>query len=257
MSWLACRFLLIGLFVAFSTIAHADDLPACDMPTDLTTPSDPLAHAASALSKKGSLDILALGSGSTVGEAGGAGGPAMVSAKPGRSFPYRMVDTLKLMRPTAHFQLTVKGGRSLTADDMLPLLREALASHQYDLVLWQTGTVEAVHGSRPEALRSVLQDGADATEEAHADLVLIDPQFSRFLRANADLSPYETVLEQMTGNPGVTLFHRFDLTQTWVGNGQIDLERVDRDQRDRTIMQLNNCLGQALGHYIMAGIAEH
>ena len=56
-------------------------------------------------------------------------------------------------------------------------------------MLWQTGTVEAVQGLRPDVLRGVLQDGADAAEDAHADLVLIDPQFSRFLRANADLEP--------------------------------------------------------------------
>ena len=168
-----------------------------------------------------------------------------------------MVEMLQSMRPTDHFKLTVKGGRSMTADTMLPILLQELSSHHYDVVLWQTGTVEAVHGSRPEALRGVLQDGADAAEASHTDLVLIDPQFSRFLRANTDLGPYETVLEQMTGNPSVTLFHRFDLTQIWVGSGQIDLERASHDQRDQTIELLNSCLGQALARYILAGAAEH
>ena len=125
------------------------------------------------------------------------------------------------------------------------------------LVLWQTGTVEAVHGTRPESLRGVLQDGAEAIAQANADLVLIDPQFSRFLRANADTSPYETVLQQMAGNPDVTLFHRLDLTQTWVGSGQVDLERVSRDDRDKTIMLLNTCLGEALARYLLAGATEH
>ena len=149
------------------------------------------------------------------------------------------MEALQAMRPAAHFNLTVKGGRSMTAETMLPILRHELAAQHYDLVLWQTGTVEAVQGLRPDVLRGVLQDGADAVEQAHADLVLIDPQFSRFLRANADLSPYETVLQQMTGTPGVTLFHRFDLTQVWVNSGQVDLERVSRDQRDKTIALLN------------------
>ena len=141
-----------------------------------------------------------------------------------------MEDALRAMRPALHFNLTVQGGRNMTADMMLPILREELTAHQYDLVLWQTGTVEAVQGLRPDVLRGVLQDGVDAVTAANADLVLIDPQYSRFLRANADLSPYETVLTQMTTTQAVTLFHRFDLTQGWVNNGQIDVERVARDQ---------------------------
>jgi acyl-CoA thioesterase-1 len=117
--------------------------------------------------------------------------------------------------------------------------------------------VEAVQGLRPDVLGGVLQDGADAADEAHADLVLIDPQFSRFLRANADLNPYETVLVQMTNTQAVTLFHRFDLTQAWVNTGQVDLERVSRDQRDKTIGLLNECLGRALAQYVLAGAQEH
>ena len=217
-----------------------------------------MAHVAAALAKKNQLDILALGSGSTVGDSSGAGGgPAMAYKAPRASFPYRMVETLKAMRPSDRIELTVEGGRDMTAEAMLPILQRELAAHHYDLVLWQTGTVEAVHGLRPERLREVLQEGADALASAQTDLVLIDPQFSRFMRANVDISPYETVLQQTTGNPDVTLFRRFDLTQLWIGNGQVDLERATRDQRDETIALLNSCLGEALARYVLAGIGEH
>jgi acyl-CoA thioesterase-1 len=226
------------------------------MPADLITPSDPLPHVAAALAK-GSVNILALGSGSTVGDSGGSGGPALAFHTPEGSFPYKMIETLQAARPDAHFQLTVEGGRNMAADEMLPILRQQLAAHHYDMVLWQTGTVEAVHGLRPDGLRGVLVQGAEAAETANVDLVLIDPQFSRFLRANVDLGPYVTVLQQMTGNPGVSLFHRLDLTRNWVGNGQIDVERVTRDQRDATIVLLNTCLGQALARYVLAGASGH
>ena len=249
----------VMLFLTACTPAWSQttDSRACEMPPDLTTPSAPLTRVAAALAAKGGLDILALGSGSTVGESGASGGPALTYRSPDRSFPYQMAAALRAMRPAMHFNLTVQGGRNMTAEMMLPILRDQLAAHHYDLVLWQTGTVEAVHGLRPDMLRGVLQDGIDAVDGAHADLVLIDPQFSRFLRANTDLSPYETVLEQMSDTQTVTLFHRFDLTQGWVTSGQVDLERVDRDQRDKTIELLNDCLGQALARYVLAGAAEH
>jgi hypothetical protein len=65
------------------------------------------------------------------------------------------------------------------------------------------------------------------------------------------------VLQQMTGNPDVTLFRRFDLTQLWSGSGQVDLERASRDQRDGTIALLNTCLGEALARYVLAGAIQH
>jgi hypothetical protein len=167
-----------------------------------------------------------------------------------------MISALQAKRPDVHFQLNIQGGRNMTAEAMLPILQRELGAHHYDLVLWQTGTVEAVHGLRTDGLHAVLQDGADAAAQANVDLVLIDPQFSRFLRANADISPYETVLQQISSDPGVTLFPRYDLTQLWVTNGQIDLERSSRDQRDSTIMLLNTCLGEALARYVLAGAAE-
>ncbi len=223
------------------------------MPAELTTPVAPLTRVADALSGPGKVDILAIGSGSTVGDTGGSTGPAFTYRTPEASFPFRMLDVLRQLRPHAQFNLTVKGGRNMTADAMYSTLLQELASHHYDLVLWQTGTVEAVRGLRPQTLREVLEQGVDAAVKADADVVLIDPQFSRFLRANTDMNPYEMVLEQIAGMPDVGLFRRFDLTQAWVSSGQIDLERVGLDKRDKTIALLNTCLGHALARYVLAG----
>jgi acyl-CoA thioesterase-1 len=256
MQRLSVGVLLLSLLAANPASAGADAPLACDMPTELTTPADKLTHVTEALTKRGGLDILALGSGSTVGDAGGSGGPALAYHAPEAAYPYKMLAALQAKRPADKFRITVKGGRNMTAETMLPILQDALAKQHYDLVLWQTGTVEAVHGSRPDSLHGVLDDGAEAAAKAQADLVLIDSQFSRFLRANADLSPYQTVMQQMTALPDVTLFHRFDLTQGWANSGQVDLERVSRDARDQTIILLNTCLGEALARYVLAGIEK-
>jgi acyl-CoA thioesterase I len=254
-----CR---LGLFMLMLTVvqpiwARAGEDLSCELPSDLTTPPSPLVRAAAALATRNELNILALGSGSTVGDASGASGPGTAYKSPEGSFPRRMLEALQSTRPAQRFNLTVKGGRSMTAESMLPILLQELTAHHYDLVLWQTGTVEAVQGLRPDVLRGVLQEGAAAVEQAQADLVLIDPQYSRFLRANADLNPYETVLQQIASAPDVSLFHRFELTQTWVNSGQVDLERVSRDQRDKTISQLNSCLGHALARFVLTGAGEH
>lgn len=257
MQWLTRATFLLCLTLTAPALAETAPAPACDQPAEFTTPSAPLAAVASALAKKAPVEILALGSGSTVGEGGGSSGPVFTFKTPTASFPYRMLEALQALHPSSPFRLEVRGGRNMTAEAMLSIMRQELASHPFDLILWQTGTVEAVRGMRPDALNAVLQEGVAAATEAHANVVLIDPQFSRFLRANTDLAPYEAVLEQATNVPEVTLFHRFDLTQLWVGNGQIDLERVERDQRDQTVALLNTCMGQALARYILTGAGEH
>jgi hypothetical protein len=231
------------------------DAITCDLPADVTTPDTPLPHFAAALTSGKPVHILAVGSGSTVGDATGNAGPAFVFSRPNASFPHQMVDSLRADRPTTLFDLTVKGARNMTAADMLGLLQEALSKQHFDLVVWQTGTVEAVRGLRPETMRDVLQIGIDAAEQSGADVVIVDPQFSRFLRANTDIGPYESALQQVAAITSAALFRRFDLTEAWATSGQIDLETASRSTRDHTITELNTCLGRALAAFVLAGAA--
>jgi acyl-CoA thioesterase-1 len=229
--------------------------PPCEIPAEFITPSVPLVSVAAALSAGRPVEILALGSGSTVGEVGTSTGKAFAGKTPGASFPFRMVEALRVLRPDARFNLTVAGGRNMSAEEMLAELRKHLEAHRYDLLVWQTGTVEAVRGLRPEMLHDVLEQGIEEATAKHVDVLLVDPQFSRFMRANIDLDPYEWVMRQTADHEGVGLFRRLALTESWVDSGEVDLERVSRDQRDKTIGLLNACLGRALADYVLAGAA--
>lgn len=257
---LAAALLYLAAAVPGWCQAEAPEVPAasvkCTLPSELTTPDAPLPRFAAALAAARPVEILAIGSGSTVGDTSGTGGPAFVYNHPTSSFPYRMTEALQAANPAIRFHLTVKGGRNLSAESMLPILQAELAAHHYDLVVWQTGTVEAVRGLRPEAMRDVIQEGIDAAGANGADVVVVDPQFSRFLRANTDLAPYESALQQTATMTGAALFHRYELTQIWADNGEIDLERVSRAARDPTILALNICLGRALAKFVLTGAEQ-
>jgi hypothetical protein len=197
--------------------------------------------------------VLAVGSATTVGSVSSATG-LPTSAAPGATFPWHMTHALEAAVPGVKFTLTVRGGRGLTAEQMLPLLANALKEQHYPLVLWQTGTVEAVRGLRPDGMLDVLHTGAEQVRDAGGDLVLIDPQFSRFLRANTDLDPYEGVLQQLATMPGVALFHRFDVMRAWANDGRIDLEHAQKADRDKALDELNECLGKALARFVLSGV---
>ena len=240
--------------------------------------SDELAGAVSALPrvaaamKSGTMRVLAVGSATMFGpDATLAPGtltsqslartPGIAAIPPAQTldtategaFPIKMAAALKAAVPGLQIDVVLRGGRGLSAADMLALLRTELKNGPYQLVLWQTGTVEAVRNSPPGDFAQVLADGAEAVDGAGANLVLIDPQYSRFLQTNSNLDPYTQALQQTAAMAGVSLFRRFDLMRAWANDGVIDLERTARTDRRKTVEMLHACLGEQLARLVLAG----
>ena len=140
---------------ARATVAgrHANRTSTCGAPAEFVTTDASLAQLAAAIAAGGPVDILAVGSATTVGSLTTAGEH---SASQGGAFPWHMVRALHAALPSVEFRLTVRGGRGMTAEEMLPLIDAALKQQRYPLVLWQTGTVEAVRGLQPDGMLDVL-----------------------------------------------------------------------------------------------------
>lgn len=216
-----------------------------------------LPNASARLAPGGTLEVLSVGS-VTVPGGGAASGSERVGGLRGvphpaaeQSFPNQTGKALREAVAGAEVRLTARGGKGLTAAEMLDILRDELASRPYQLVIWQTGTVEAVRNLPPGEFAATLSEGAALAQDAQADLVLVDPQFSRFLQTNTNLDPYAQAFQQVAAMPGVALFRRYDLMRAWVNEGRIDLERAPRADRQRTIEALHRCLGLHLARLIL------
>jgi hypothetical protein len=215
----------------------------CLTPTEIAAPEAtagafPLVAAALAA---GRLDVLAIGSGTVMGARG----------RPEGSFADRMVQDLREAVPGAEIRLVVQGERGMAAAAMLAALRRDLPGKTFRLVVWQTGTVEAVRKTPPTQFAETLDDGAALVRAAGADLLLVDPQYSRLLQAHATLPPYQEAMRQAAARNHAVLFHRFDLIQHWVDSGALDLESVARADRTKAVAQLNACLGQAMAEAVL------
>jgi acyl-CoA thioesterase I len=245
--------LIIGVMLSLPVPSRAGSeiANACGTPDEFVTTDTPLDEFAAAIAAGGPVPILAVGSATTVGAVSISEGKP--TAAEGGAFPDQMLRALNAMMPKVRFTMTVRGGRGMTAEALLAQIQDALKQQHYPLVLWQTGTVESVRGLRPDGLSDVLHDGADAILNAGGNVILIDPQFSRFLRANTDVDAYREVMRQTATEPGVALFRRFDLMQTWADDGGIDLERTPKADRDKTLDRLNTCLGEALAKFVLSG----
>jgi hypothetical protein len=169
-------------------------------------------------------------------------------------FPWQMAHALEAATKGLHVTVTFTGGHGLPADALLDRMRAELAHHSYQLVIWQTGTVEAVDMTPPEDFYQTLTDGAAIATAAGADLVLVDPQYSRFLEANANVVPYLEAMQAAGALPGVVLFHRFDLMRDWTESGELDLERAAKADRPALAARLHACLGRALARSLLADI---
>ncbi len=255
------------LLLVLTGPANAAD--SCAAPPELTADIQAMPHVAAVLKDGGTLDVLTIGSatvfspteslqpGTVTGLALGLGGGQRTGTLPNPSeaaFPLQMAQDLRTAVPGLNVVVDVKGGRGMTAAEMVDILHTQTAAHHYQLVIWQTGTVEAVHNMPASAFYETLADGAATIASADADLILVDPQFSRFLRANADLDPYTRSMQQIAAQPGVMLFHRFDLMRHWANEGQIDLERTPKGQRLKAVEALHACLGASLAHMITAAV---
>jgi hypothetical protein len=154
-----------------------------------------------------------------------------------------------------HVSLTFDGRRFMSAADMLGVMAADLAHHHYGLVLWQTGTADAVGNEPMGDFFQALSDGAAAAAAAGSALVLVDPQYSRFLEANADLGPYLSSMQAIASTSGALLFDRYAIMHDWAEAGAIDLESAAPSARPAVAGRLHVCLGQALARTILAAVA--
>ncbi|HYZ64617.1 MAG TPA: hypothetical protein VE650_19360 [Acetobacteraceae bacterium] len=154
----------IGLGCGFARAGAA--INPCEAPDEASGVITSLPHVAAALHPGSTLNVLAVGSATLFGpeasllpSVNGAAhntvsAPQLIRTEPSDlAFPRQMAKALEVAVPGATVKVTVRGGRGLTAADMLGLMQSALAGGTYQLVLWQTGTVEAVRNVPPASSR--------------------------------------------------------------------------------------------------------
>lgn len=218
----------------------------CDVPPEVMSAARPLPATARAL-QRGGLRILILGSGSITGPG---------SSGPDASWPARLQSLLAARFPGRSVDVALRGGRGVSVHDHLALLREGLNAETPSLVLWQAGTVEAVRGLDPDEMGETMRQGLERIRRSGSDIIILDQQYSRFLRANANIEPYRDKLRLLASAAGAPLFRRYDLMQHWVDSGALDLERTARADRGAATDRLNDCLARALVELIAQGVAE-
>jgi lysophospholipase L1-like esterase len=239
--------LAFALGLAAAPAARAEPT-GCGTPPELMA-SAPLPGAFAALAR-GNLRIMVVGGASTSN--GGTSGPEAV-------WPSRLEALLAARTAPVTVQLQTYGGRGTTAADHARILATEAPRYRPHLVIWQLGTVEAARSLPPDEMSDAVQQAAAKLRSQRGeltDLVLMDMQFSRFFRANADVEAYRDQLRMAAAASGAQLFARWLVMKNWAETGRLDLERAPRDRRVAVADELHDCLARALAAFILDG-AQH
>ncbi len=185
--------------------------------------------------------IVAIGGASTEGRAGGG---------PDYAWPGQLGAALKRNYPAVTITVVNLGKARQTAAAMQARFAKDVLPKKPNLVVWETGTVDAVRNIDLDVFRDTLQRGIAELRPA-AEVVLMDMQFSRLTHAMIDFEPYENAMVQIADVEDIPLFPRNELMRDWSESGEIDYAVQDKGARQVVARKLYRCIGETLAVFLV------
>jgi len=238
----ALRALIAALTAAtLAGPALAADEGACYVAKGLVQADFALPRVAAAVDAK-QLKIVVLGSGSST--LPGADGPA-------KAYPARLQESLERRFPGVAVRVVTQAKPRQTAADMVKALRQTLGEEKPDLVIWQTGTVDAMLGVDPDEFQTALGEGLDVLRDSKADALFVNMQYSPRTDSITALTAYLDAMRFVALQRGIPLFDRLGVMKEWSELGVFDLaaatKKIDIAER------VHDCIGRLLASMVAEG----
>jgi hypothetical protein len=129
--------------------------------------------------------------------------------------------------------------------------RKVLTGAKPVLVIWQTGTFDAMRGIDPDDFRAALEDGIGALQAAGADVILMNMQYSPRTESMIAINTYADIIRWVAQHREVPLFDRFAVMKQWSELGTFDFYTPTRNME--TAAHVHECIGQLLGSLVLEG----
>src|ERR1041384_3479030 len=81
-----------------------------------------------------------------------------------------------------------------TGEDLAKGMDKLLVDEKPDLVIWQTGTIDAMKRIDPESFKSALGEGVERIQKGKADVILMNMQYSPRTETMIAVGPYADVM---------------------------------------------------------------
>jgi hypothetical protein len=229
--------LLAGILTAVP--ARAEDASQnCDVPAYLLASDSALPKVADAVKSRHPLDILVLGSRSST-----------IDASEGSAYPNRLQATLREKLPSIAVNVSVELQAKKTAEEVAAGLVKLVEGKRLTLVIWQTGTVDAMRSVDPDDFRGAIDAGVAALQKAGSDVILMNLQYSPRTESMTSAPPYLDNMRVVAQQHDIPLFDRFAIMRQWNDSGDFDLFSASNGLE--FAKRVHDCLGRALATFVI------
>ena len=219
--------------------ACAEDAPQiCEVPDYLVSSDSTLLKVADAIKGGHPLDILVVGSRSST-----------INTMEASAYPARLQALLKEKLPAVAVTVSVEIQAKKTAEEVAGGMDKLVEDKKPTLVIWQTGTVDAMRSVDPDVFRAAVDQGVAAVQKAGADVVLMNLQYSPRTEPMISAPPYLDNIRVVAQEHDVPLFDRFAIMQQWNDSGDFDLFSAFHGVE--LAKRVHDCLGRALSDFVI------
>ena len=213
----------------------------CAVPTELIETSATLPNAALAI-KRGRLDVMVV-----------SGAPAQTAAGGTlHKYPFFLEQALRERLRDVEVRVFSRAEPRRTVMEIMTALPRLIDEMKPNLVVWQSGTIEALRGIDPDGYGRKLDAGVSLVQNRGADVLLVNPQFSPRTDFMIDSTSYTEHMRWVAQTRDVPFFNRFEVMRHWSESGAFDLAAVGDNG---TFEQVHRCIGQLLGEVIVHAAA--
>ena len=220
----------------------------CLPPKGGPNPVGSLPHVAGKLAAGEPVKIIAFGSSTTT---------SYGVTSPEFAYPNRLAAQLRRQYPTADITVVVRGKGGEDAPEMMKRLQTEVIDMKPDLVIWQVGTNAVLRNLDPAETTKLVEDGVARIQQAGADVVLVDPQYSPRVTEHAEgASQMVKLLGKVAQLRHVGIFPRFEVMRDWHERQSIPIDNfVIADG-----LHMNDwgyaCFAQLLGDDIIKSVGQ-
>jgi acyl-CoA thioesterase I len=219
----------------------------CTAPQEMTHFRVRLPNTARAIRSGKALVIVAIGSSSTNGV--GASDPA-------HTYPAVLTEELRRRWPQLAVTVINKGVSGEMASQMLARFERDVLPYRPQLVIWQTGSNQALRSGDIEGYADTIREGISRLKAARVDVVLMDPQFApRVLARPIHLLIVDSIAA-VANDMKVAVFRRFAVMRHWVSSGQYKIEDIISSDGLHMNDVSYSCIARLLADSLVAAAAE-
>jgi hypothetical protein len=229
---------LLASLLAVAAVRAEDAPPSCEVPAYLLTSESALPKVAEAVKNGHSLDILVVGSRSST-----------INTSDGSAYPGRLQAMLRDKLPGVAVNISIELQVKKTAAEVAGGLVKLVEAKKPTLVIWQTGTVDAMRSVDPDDFRGAVDEGVAALQKAGVDVVLVNLQYSPRTETMISATPYLDNMRVVAQQHDVPLFDRFAIMHHWNDQGDFDLFSASHGLD--LAKRVHDCLGRALSQFVI------